>query len=303
MKNNIPDMLYVETTNICNANCIFCAYQYDKRPKTTMPFELLSKTVNEYKLAGGKKINFSPFAGEIFVDKDILKKINYVHKVGFDLITTYTNALLFHKFKIEDILNSGLTRINISLAPPIKDSYIKIYRNKNYKQLMVNIETLLKTFHTQKEKTIKEISIEFRSNISMQEIEELKDYQTYIKPYLNDSIKVVCMKIFDSWMGMINQNDLLDGMSIKNHNFPKNTPCMRLNMLQIMANGDARVCGCRYNNNDYTTEDIFYVGNTYNENIIDIYNKKKVLDLKQSFIISTPPLECQLCSWYEEIKL
>lgn len=303
MKINIPYILQIETTNTCNANCIFCAYQYDKRPKTTMPFELLSKVVNEYKLAGGGKINFSPFAGEIFVDKDILKKINYVHKVGFDLITTYTNALLFHKFQIEEILNSGLTRINISLAPPIKDSYIKIYRNKNYKQLMINIETLLKTFHTQKEKTINEISIEFRSNISMQEIEKLEDYQTYIKPYLNENIKVVCMRIFDSWMGMIKQDDLLSGMSIKNHNFPKNTPCMRLNTLQIMANGDARVCGCRYNNNDYTKEDIFYIGNTYNENIIDIYNKKKVFDLKQSFIINTPPLECQLCSWYEEIKL
>ena len=65
MNKNIPDILYIETTNTCNANCIFCAYQYDKRPKTTMPFELLSKAVNEYKLAGGKKINFSPFASSI----------------------------------------------------------------------------------------------------------------------------------------------------------------------------------------------------------------------------------------------
>lgn len=37
---------------------------------------------------------------------------------------------------------------------------------------MINIETLLKSFSSKKEKTIKEISIEFRSNISMQEIEK-----------------------------------------------------------------------------------------------------------------------------------
>lgn len=288
MKNIVPDILQIEPTNICNANCIFCAYQYDKRPKNTMTFELLSKVINEYKSLEGKKINFSPFAGEIFVDKDILKKIKFVSNIGFDVITTYTNALLFHKFKIEEILNSGLTRINISLAPPIKDSYIKIYRNKNYKQLMINIKSLLKNFNTQKEKTINEISIEFRSNISMQEIEKLEDYQIYIKPYLSENIRISCMRVFDSWMGMIGQNDLLDGMLIKDHNFTKNTPCMRLNTLQITANGDSRVCGCRYNNNDYTKEDIFYVGNAYNESVINMYNKQKVSDLKQSFIQQAP---------------
>ena len=302
MKINIPDILYIETTNTCNANCIFCAYQYDKRPKTTMPFELLSKAVNEYKLAGGKKINFSPFAGEIFVDQDILKKINYVYKIGFDLITTYTNALLFHKFKIEDILNSGLSQINIYLSPPIEESYLKIYRNKNYKQLMLNIESLLKAFNIINQKTIKKISIEFRSNISMQEIEELEDYKLYIKPYLNENIKIVCMRIFDSWMGMIQKDDLLDGMHLKNHNSPKKTPCRRLNMLQVLANGDSRICGCRYNNNDYTKEDVFYIGNAYHENIIDLYNKQRVYDLKQSFYNQNLPLECQLCSWYEGIK-
>lgn len=56
---------------------------------------------------------------------------------------------------------------------------------------------------------------------------------------------------------------------------------MRLNMLQVLANGDSRICGCRYNNNNYTKEDVFYVGNAYHENVIDLYNKQRVYDLKQ----------------------
>ena len=104
------------------------------------------------------------------------------------------------------------------------------------------------------------------------------------------------MQIFDSWMGQINQDDLLTGMYIKNANFEKKTPCSRLSMLQVLANGDTRICGCRYNNN--AKEDIFNIGNANDENIITMYNKKKVIDIKNSFYNDDIPLECQLCSWY-----
>lgn len=298
MKKTIPDMLYIESTNICNANCIFCAYQYDKQPKGTIDFELLKKVVIDYKKAGGTKISLSPLTGEIFVDKDILRKINFIRDIGFDLIYTYTNALLFHKFDIKDILTSGLTRLNISTAPLDEETYIKIYRNRNYKQLLKNLANLLKHFDIIQEKTIQHISIEFRSNVPLKEIKKLPDYQKYIEPYINKNISVSAMQTFDSWMGAISQDQLLDGMYIKDPNFKKDKPCIRLNMLQILPNGDTRVCGCRFDSN--ADKDIFTIGNVYQKDIVELYNDKKVKDLKNSFYAGNIPKECQLCSWYEE---
>src|SRR5438876_4286908 len=36
----------IETTNICNANCIFCAFQYQKRPTGVMSIELFRKIID-----------------------------------------------------------------------------------------------------------------------------------------------------------------------------------------------------------------------------------------------------------------
>lgn len=154
-------------------------------------------------------------------------------------------------------------------------------------------------FYELQDKTIQNISIEFRSHISMQEIENLDDYKEIIAPYIGPNIKVGAMRIFDSWMGMIKQEDLLEGMKIKNHKFLKSTPCARLDMLQVLSNGDTRICGCRWNHNKGIDEDIFNIGNAIEEDIIDMFNKEKVLVMRQSFITGEIPTECQLCSWYE----
>ena len=39
--------LSIETTNICNANCSFCAYQYQQRGTGTMSEKLFTKIINE----------------------------------------------------------------------------------------------------------------------------------------------------------------------------------------------------------------------------------------------------------------
>ena len=296
MNSDIPDVLYIETTNTCNANCIFCAYQYDERPKNIIDFELFKKIVLRYKKVGGNQISLSPFAGEVFVDPNILVKINFLREQDFSLIYTYTNALLLHKFSMNNILTSGLTRLNISMAPLREDLYIKIYRNNSYKQLLKNISNLLIAFNNTIDKTLENISIEFRSNISLHEIKQLPDYKYYIEPYINKNIHIGCMQIFDSWMGKIKSNDLLDGMVIKDANFDKPVPCSRLSMLQVLANGDTRVCGCRYNHE--SKEDVFFLGNATSEDIIDMYMKPKVKELKDSFFRSEIPKECELCSWY-----
>ncbi len=300
MKNkiNIPEILYIEITNLCNANCIFCAYQYDVREKNIIDYDLFKKIILRYKRAGGNAVSLSPFAGEIFTDPDILKKINFIREQDFDVVYSYTNALLLHKFSINEILSSGLTQLNISLAPLDKDIYFKVYRNKNYNKLLKNLSFLLKKFNNNDDKTINDIFIEFRSNIKLDEIRQLDDFKNHIEPFLNDKIHISYMTTFDSWMGKIKSDDLLHGMTIKNHDFKKVTPCLRLNMLQVLSNGDTRVCGCRYNYD--AISDFFHIGNAFDEDIIEMYNKEKVLCIKKGFYSGNISLECQLCSWYVE---
>ena len=76
----IPDPLNninIETTSKCNLSCKFCAYDkrdLDKVPLTTMSIENFDEIVNQSLNIGYKNIGLTPTTGDIFMDKDIMKK-------------------------------------------------------------------------------------------------------------------------------------------------------------------------------------------------------------------------------------
>ena len=80
----IPDILnniYIENTSKCNLKCRFCAY--DKRdlknvPYETMPQAIFEDFVNQSLEIGYKNIGLTPTTGDVFMDKDLFSKINYL---------------------------------------------------------------------------------------------------------------------------------------------------------------------------------------------------------------------------------
>ena len=291
-----PNAVYIEPTNICNANCIFCAYQFYDATKEIMSFDMLNKVLEQSKNCDVKHIGLTPFAGEILADKQIIKKIKMIDEYKFKKVHTYTNLLFLNRFDVDEFLNSGITELFISTAPLDKDLYNKIFRVNKYDTFISNLETLLTRFNSIKSKTIKKISIDFRGNLKLKDCLDLPDYVDKIKKLINKNINVTAMTKFDSWMGVINSNDLLDGMTICEQNGKKYIPCSRLNNIQILSNGDIRICGCRFNN--LAKKDVFNLGNIDNISILDAYNSDIVKNLKKSFLLNSPPIECQKCSWY-----
>jgi len=292
----VPMQLFIETVNICNANCIFCAYQFDTRKKVTMSNEMFEKIVKEYCVMGGEGLNLTSYAGEAFVDRNILTKIGIADRLGFKEISMYSNLTLTHKFDLDELLHSGLTKLTISTAPLRKDLYEKIYRTCHYNQVLKNMEELLKRFTTSETKKLKHIDISFRADRDLDACVELDDFQV-IEPYLGNGVSVSCMSTFDGWMDMIKQDDLLDGMVLKSPDFRKPVPCDRLYMLQITSDGGMRVCGCRYNYAKVT--DDFYVGNIADTSLSEAYNSNIVIELKKSFYLDDLGDSCKRCSWYE----
>jgi radical SAM protein with 4Fe4S-binding SPASM domain len=255
--------------------------------------------VTEYKEAGGKIINFTPYAGEVFTDREFLTKVGVASDLGFDEINTYSNVTLIDKFGINNVLNSGLTSIAISTSPLNEEMYEKIFQSHLYKKMLKNLVDLLKGFHESESKTIKSILVSFRSDRALSEIMKMDDYKL-IEPYINGGVRVDCLQTFDSWMGMIKQEDLVPGMILKDTVFEKPLPCDRLYMLKVTSNGKIRACGCRYDHSKET--DDFYIGHTNEMSLEKAYNSEKLNDIKQSFRDGNPPDECKSCSWYESFR-
>src|SRR5258708_1298839 len=141
-----PKWLYFELVNTCNADCVFCAYRYDKREKRTLSTDAISRAADQFKRMGGKNIGLSPTFGETFVDQNAVKKIQVLERIGFESIHTYTNGSLLHKFGVENVLRSGLTALRISMPPLEASLYRKIYQNGNYQRVLDNVRDLLIAF-------------------------------------------------------------------------------------------------------------------------------------------------------------
>lgn len=296
-KARIPDYLYIDLTSICNSNCIFCAYQYDGREKEIIDDRLFRRAIDEYKDMGGEKIGLTPILGEALIDPDILEKLEYIKNKKFRHVHFYTNLTLLHKFDIERFLRSGVTNLHISSAPFDKNIYEEIYRTANYTMFLDNLKNLLKSASNLYDKTIKEITIQFRSDKSLEKCISTPDFKKQIEPLLGPDISVSALSTFDSWNGAINKNDLLKGMSIKNANFLKILPCSRIFIVQVMVNGDIRLCGCRYD--PYNRNDKLFIGNLKETTLFQAYNSRKVLEIAKSFIFNKSPEVCRRCSWYE----
>jgi len=290
-----PWNLNIELTNICNANCIFCAYQFQTRKKLVMTDEIYLKALNEYCEMGGGELMLEVTVGEPTLDKNLIKRIKEARsKKEITTIETITNGIFLDKVGIEEFLNSGITRILISVSALDEVIYNKLYRNKNYKRLKLNIFNLLKLNKEFGEPV--EITLIFKSNLTMKKTLELPDYQ----PLKKFPHKVLFTIDFDNWAGLIKQEDLLDGMYMRYRGEPEKEPCFWLYHGPIIyADGKMGLCGCR----DLNANSELIVGDIKTDRIIDIWQSKKVKELRERYNKGEFPNICQKCTNYCNLEL
>lgn len=296
-----PDWLYLEFVNTCNADCVFCAYRFDPREKTTMPMSTVMAAADEFHAKGGKNIGLSPLLGETFVDRDAVAKIEYLKSKNFDWMHTYTNASLLHRAGFNKVLRSGLTNLRLSLPPMSEETYVAIFRNKNYRRVLSNVCELLKAFRDDTEKTVKEIHIEFRADRPLEACLDMPDYKTQIAPLISEGVYVHSLSQYDAWSGAIKPSDMLPGMELLDGSAKgsKRSPCARMFHLQVLSDGKIRQCGCRVDS--FSEQDELIIGDISKISLEDAYTSTKAKSNIASFITGRHLDVCKSCSWYEPI--
>src|SRR5437870_4067345 len=73
-----PFELHLELTNLCNANCIFCPYQFQERQAEFMPEEIFYKAVSDYVDIGGGSVGLTPIVGDALIDPHFLARVRYL---------------------------------------------------------------------------------------------------------------------------------------------------------------------------------------------------------------------------------
>lgn len=127
----------IETSTLCNHRCIFCTHPQLQRKKEVMSFDLFKHIVSEVqKQPSITQITLSGF-GEAFSDKDILKKVEYVSNLGYD-INILTNGTLLSENKIDSLFEFNIKNFRISIHSSSAKEFARITgtNEKNYNKLL-----------------------------------------------------------------------------------------------------------------------------------------------------------------------
>lgn len=304
MENN-PPMLTLEVTNICNANCLFCAYQYQggfRQGRGIMPEVVFEKALYEYKLMGGSSVGFTPIVGDPLLDPHIIERISKAHSLGM-WTGLYTNGIRLNHIDVRKLLESGVSTLVVSTAPLKKEIYELLYRKPLYDDVLHGLRKLLIARNHFRPDLV--VNIAFRSHIPMKEALSLTDFRREILPLLTRGDLrnlIVNTRGFDTWGGQIKQEDLVGMMRLALPPLIKRRPCSWTWGLTVTWEGQVRACVCRFENTaDRDGKDDLYLGNIMKTSLGEIWAGPEIRRLRRRFISGDLPWLCRKCTLYRSI--
>lgn len=293
-ENNLVWCLRVETCNICNANCIFCAYQYQKRTKRIMSEKMFNKIIDDYNVMGGGNLGIIPVVGDPLVDPLILNRIHYARQFpNIKIISTITNGINLHEVGIKNLLTSGLNSICVSTSGFDLELHEKIYRSNKAKRMKRNLIELL-TVNRELGNPC-EIKIGLRTCQSLKEVMSDTEFGEIVK--LSDEVDI--NYYFEDWSGAIKQSDLLKGMKLRPFSLlilRRKAPCWMLyGGLQILSDGTVAMCGCQ----ELEGDSDLVLGNIMDSSLADLYRSEKAKMIRKNWRNGSKiPDVCRKCRNY-----
>lgn len=290
--------------NICNANCVFCSYQFHVDPKRTMSLELFRRALDSaIEMGFVGTVVLTPHAGEPLADPGLCEKIAYAHERGVVRTILTTNGILLgHRDTYRMLLDANPYEVNISTPGLDRDAYKRLYRVDKYDAVMAG---LIKLAEYRKEKGA-DCRTAIRLIVHLDRPEEQafqEDGWRAIQPYLDDGTLTLLgtSNEFDNWSGSISEDMLPDGMGLRGSAFDGQAPpCDRLiHDLAVLPDGKVRVCSCRYLRTDH---DELVIGDVTEAPMKDIYYGPIHVDLIRRVAAGDWPEVCRTCSIYRPVS-
>lgn len=137
----LPSIVYIESTNRCNLNCIMCPRQAMTRPQQDMPLDLFNAIVDQLDPKRTELVVLHS-DGEPLLNPAIFQMIAAAKAKGMATMTS-TNATLLDRDTAERLIASGLDILTLSLDGASAPVYETIRRGANFDKVTANIEAFL----------------------------------------------------------------------------------------------------------------------------------------------------------------
>ena len=287
--------------NICNADCVFCAYRFNEEPKETMSLDLFKRALDEtFTLGHVGTVVLTPVAGEPLADPTLFNKIAYAKSKGVERLIFTTNGILLTKNdNWRRCVDAGLYQLNIS-SPGLDDqAYRRLYRTKRYPVILEGLLKLLA--YKEQQKSPMDLNLLLRIDRPLDDV-MADDGMKAIQPYIDRGVVKLhdIRDNFDNWSRHITESDLTGTMTL-NPEKAKPVPCDRMvNDLAVLPDGKVRVCSCRYFR---TNHDELVIGDLTKAPMKDIHFGPRHRQLLKDVAAGKWPRVCDTCSLYEPTQL
>jgi hypothetical protein len=286
LEKSIPN-LTIETTNICNADCIFCAYQFQKRPTGIMSMELFQKLIDEYVELGGGSLGLTPTVGDPLVDKWIVERVRYARsKPKIRRIGMYSNMISLDRIGLNELLHSGIDSLIVSTSGFEEKMYVRVYRSQMYRQMLRNVKQFAEANNAAGRPV--DFQIDMRVDRPAEEVAALVDRD-----------KIGLKFRYDNWAGFIKPDQLSGNMTLRVPLQSKPAPCSELYSGPIVYwDGKAGACGCR----DVNASELI-IGDATRSHLGAIWFGEEIRKLRDEFMTDQIRPICQSCTHYNSVAV
>lgn len=190
----------IEISSICDARCVFCAYQLGCRKNTQMSVSNFEQVAQSCVSMGYTSLDLTALTGELFTHRDTLQIIETAKQVGFSHIGVFTNGIRLRKFDMKRLLTSGIDAILISFPGFDRAVYKAVYGVDRYDNFEDSVKKLLIAHADLNSKVY--LRFEPRTFLTKQQIEESLFYQDIFSKSINEYISMQDpLRVFDTWGG------------------------------------------------------------------------------------------------------
>lgn len=264
----MPEIVQIESTNICNAKCVFCPRDDMHRKQGVMSVELFRKIVDECAELGITHVRMHNY-GEAFMDRNLVEKVRYAKEKGIREVGMISNGSLITETVAQGMIDAGLDAINISVDAAGKEVFESTRLGLNYDKVIANIERIVRLRAESGRRRPKLILSFVRQN-------NTADEQAFIEHWRGIADKVHVTDLHN-WAGTLNtESDV-------------NYPCYRP-WLTFTVLWDGRVSLCCA---DFDGRTI--LGNLNTSSIRDIWNAEPYRDARRQHLESGGPDICRSC--------
>ena len=290
-----PFELHLELTNLCNADCVFCPYQFQEREARFMPEEVFRKAVGDYVACGGGSVGLTPIVGDALIHPDFAARVRFLRSLPeIDRIWVTTNAILLDKHGIDEILASGLTSITISTSGFDEPSYRRIYRSNAYPRLRRNVLDLVERNSRLPEPL--PITIGLRTDRPLETVMQDPDFQ----PILAYGPEIDFTWSFTSAGGRITRDALPAGMRLRVVTSRRETCVQLYNGPIVLPDGTVMACSCVA---AMDAVDDLGIGNVLEQDLLTLWRSEEMKALRRSFAEGTLNPTCAGCDMYRDLEL